>query len=77
MFPNHESRISLLESIFNGFKEKKKLNEIYFNVQIYDAYSKILDILKEAKKEDIIIIDKKTICNLGSSINYAGRKHFL
>ncbi len=35
---------------------KRKVNEIYFSGQIYDAYSKIKDILKEAKK-DIIIID--------------------
>ena len=37
-------------------EEKKKVNEIYFDGQIYDAYFKILEIFKEAKKE-IIIID--------------------
>ena len=52
----HENRITLLENTFDEFKEKKKVNEIYFKGQIYDAYSKILDILKEAKNE-IIIID--------------------
>ena len=51
----HENRISLLESTFDEFKEKKKANEIYFKGQIYDAYSKILDILNTAKKEVIII----------------------
>ena len=47
--------IKLLQESFNKFEEKRKSNEIYFNGQIYDAYSKILDIIKEAKKELIII----------------------
>lgn len=51
----HDSSIKLLQESFNKFDEKKKINEIYFNGQIFDAYSKILDILKEAKKELIII----------------------
>ena len=37
-------------------EEKKVVNEIYFNGQIYDAYSKIVDIIKEAK-EELIMID--------------------
>lgn len=48
--------IKLLQESFSKFEEKKLVNEIYFNGQIYDAYSKIVDILKEAKNE-IIIID--------------------
>ena len=47
--------IKLLQESFNKFEEKRKSNEIYFNGQIYDAYSKILDIIKEAKKELIIV----------------------
>ncbi len=47
--------IKLLQKSFDKFEEKKKSNEIYFNGQIYDAYSKILDIIKEAKKKLIII----------------------
>ena len=50
----HEDKIKLLENSFEKLETKK--NEIYFNGQIYDAYSKILDILSEAK-EEIIIID--------------------
>ena len=50
----HEDRIKLLETSFEKLETKK--NEIYFNGQIYDAYSKILDIISEAK-EEIIIID--------------------
>ena len=56
MLLNHENRIALLESTFDEFREKKKVNEIYFKGQIYDAYSKILDIMSRAKKE-IVIID--------------------
>ena len=48
--------IKLLQNSFSKFEEKKKVNEIYFKGQIYDAYSKILDILKEANNE-IVIID--------------------
>ena len=47
--------IKLLKESFSKLEEKKKNNEIYFNGQIYDAYSKILDIFKNAKKELIII----------------------
>jgi len=51
----HDESIKLLQESFNKFEEKKKINEIYFNGQIFDAYSKILDIFKETKKELIII----------------------
>ena len=47
--------IKILQESFQQFEEKKITNEIYFNGQIYDAYSKLLDIMKEAKKELIII----------------------
>ena len=49
-------KIKVLEASFNKLEERKKVNEIYFNGQIYDAYSKIQDIFKEAK-EELIIID--------------------
>ena len=48
--------IKLLQESFQKFEEKKKINEIYFNGQIYDAYSKIQEIFHETKKQ-IIIID--------------------
>lgn len=48
--------IKLLQESFSKFEEKRKVNEIYFNGQIFDAYSKIVDIMKEAK-EELIIID--------------------
>lgn len=31
-------RIDILEEIFSKFEEKKKVNEIYFEGQIYDVY---------------------------------------
>ena len=56
MVIKHEDDIKLLQESFSKFEEKRKVNEIYFKGQIYDAYSKILDILKEATNE-IIVID--------------------
>ena len=49
-------KIKVLEEFFNKLEAKKKINEIYFDGQIYDAYFKIQDIFKEAK-EELIIID--------------------
>ena len=49
----HEEQINTL---FNYFESKEIKNEIYFEGQMYDAYSKILDILFIAK-EELIIID--------------------
>lgn len=48
--------IKVLKDSFKKFEEKRKDNEIYYNGQIFDAYYKIHDIFKKAKKE-IIIID--------------------
>lgn len=55
MVIEHDFQIKLLQNTLNKLEEKRKVNEIYFNGQIYDAYSKIQDIFKEAKKELIII----------------------
>ena len=51
----HESDIKLLQESFDKLSEKEMKNEIYFNGQIYDSYSKIVDIMSEAKNELIII----------------------
>ena len=51
---DHE-KIKLLETSFQKIEEKKKVNEIYFEGQIYDAYSKIQEIFKEAKSKLVII----------------------
>lgn len=47
--------IKLLQESFDKFKENKVVNEIYFDGQIYDVYSKILDIFNDAKNKLIII----------------------
>ena len=58
--------LKLLQETFDKLEEKRKINEIYFNGQIYDAYSKIKDIFAESK-EELIIIDNyvdKTILDM-------------
>lgn len=52
---NHENRIQLLENTLDSFKEQK-IKKIFFEGQIYDAYSILVDILNKARTE-IIIID--------------------
>ena len=58
----HDEEIKLLKTSFDKLQEKEKKNAIFFEGQIYDAYSLLLDILHLAIKE-IIIID-----------NYAGKE---
>ena len=63
--------IKLLQESFSKFEEKRKINEIYFEGQIYDAYSKILDIFNETRKY-LIIIDAyadKTILDIVRNLN--------
>ena len=59
MVIKHENKIEYIndniKSLKESFEEKKKTNEIYYNGQIYDAYSKIISIFKSAKKRLIII----------------------
>lgn len=52
---NHENRIQLLENTLDSFKEQK-IKKIFFEGQIYDAYSILVDILNKARTE-IIVID--------------------
>lgn len=59
---NHESRILTLEESFAKLGEKSKANSLFYEGQIYDAYSLLLDILNKSNK-NIIIID-----------NYAGKE---
>ena len=47
--------VKLLQESFNKFEEKRKVNEIYFNGQIFDAYYKIQEIFKSANNKLIII----------------------
>lgn len=52
----NQKRIDIIEDTLAKFEEKQKVNEIYFDGQIYDAYSKIQEIFKEAKN-NLVIID--------------------
>ena len=58
---NHENRLLILENTLDNFKEKEA-SKLFFEGQMYDAYSLLLDILDRAEDE-IIIID-----------NYAGKE---
>lgn len=53
---NHENRILKLENTFNKMHEKEKINTIFFEGQIFEAYTLLLDLFDSAK-EEIIIID--------------------
>lgn len=53
MVLRHEKDIKLLQETFDKLEERK--NQIFFAGQIYDVYSKIIDIICKAKKELIII----------------------
>ncbi len=52
----HDEEIKLLQESFNNFKSNEKINMIFYEGQIYDAYSKLVDIMNKAK-ENIILID--------------------
>ncbi len=54
-------RIDLIEETLDGFKEKN--NHIFYDGQIYDAYSVMLDIFNKSK-ESIVIIDNYLDKNL-------------
>lgn len=63
--------IRLLQESFKQFDKNKKLNNIFFEGQLYDAYSLLIDILSSATKNIIIIdnyIDKKFL-DICSKIN--------
>ena len=66
---DHEDRLKLIENTFSNFKEKN--NHIFFEGQVYDAYSLLIDILNKSKDE-IIIIDNyidKNILDILKDIN--------
>ena len=65
----HDNRINLLQKSLDKLSEKRKVNEIYFDGQVYDAYSKVLDIFKEAN-EELIIVDRYTDKTMLDMIKY-------
>ena len=63
--------INLLEESFSKLEEKEKINHIFYEGQIYDAYSLLIDIFNGAK-EEIIIIDNyadKSILDMITNLN--------
>lgn len=56
MVLKHESNIIEINKILNSFDKDVNKTEIYYKGQIFDAYSKIYEILNKAKNS-IIIID--------------------
>ena len=62
MLISHENRLTLLENTFDSFKDKN--NHIFFEGQIYDAYSLMIKIFEKALSSIIIIdnyIDKNIL----------------
>lgn len=53
---NHGNRILKLENTFNKMQETQKINTIFFEGQIFEAYTLLLELFDNAK-EEIIIID--------------------
>ena len=71
MLIKHDNEIKLLQESFLKLEEKEKINHIFYEGQIYDAYSLLIDIFNEAKKE-IIIIDNyadKSILDMITNLN--------
>ena len=59
-----DNSVKLLKESFDKLTTKEEVNHIFYDGEIYDAYSLLIDILSSSK-EEIIIID-----------NYAGKKLF-
>ena len=59
MVLEHDYDIKIIQESLDKLEKDKEVNEVYFNGKIYDAYSKVLDIFSEAKKE-LIIVDRYT-----------------
>ena len=57
----HEERLRIVEETFSSFKERN--NHLFFEGQIYDAYSLLINIFDKCKNE-IIIIDNYIDRNL-------------
>ena len=71
MLINHENRLTLLEIVFDNFK--KETNHIFFEGQIYDAYSLMRKIFEKAE-ESIVIIDNYIDKNILDILSKTNRK---
>ena len=74
MLINHENRLTLLENTFDSFKDKN--NHIFFEGQIYDAYSLMIKIFDKAES-GIIIIDNYIDKNILDILSKTNRKVIL
>ena len=57
-YEKSKKELMLLKIHLQNLKKSKKINEVYFRGQIYDAYSKIQEIFKEAKRKLVIVYSK-------------------
>ena len=71
MLINHENRLNVLENTFDNFKDKN--NHIFFEGQIYDAYSLMIKIFDKALSS-IIIIDNYIDKNILDILSKTNRK---
>jgi len=70
MVLRHERDIKSIQNVLDKLSEKEIKNQIYFNGQIYDSYSKIIDIMSIAK-EELLIVDgyaDKTVLDMISKL---------
>jgi hypothetical protein len=82
-FISLENKVEQLSSKFDILESKqlKPTQGIFYDGQIFDAYSFISDIIREAKEKIIlidrfIIIDDKKIYHIGASLKDLGKKWF-
>ncbi len=70
MLLKHDEEIKLLQKTFAKFQNNEEINTIFFEGEIYDAYSKLVDIMNKAQ-EELIIIDNyadKTVLDMIKNI---------
>ena len=68
---SHDEDLKLIHKTLEQLESKKLTNEIYYEGQIYDAYSKLIDIMNMASK-GLIIIDRyadKSVLDMISKID--------
>ena len=64
------------DEVFNQLQLEENIKQrIFFDGQIYNAYSLIIDIIKKANSK-ILIIGNKEMYHLGASIKDLGKKCF-
>jgi len=67
----HDTKIT---KIFDEINPKEFKEKLFYDGQIYDAYSLLINIIRKAK--DKIIIDNKELYHIGASLKDLGKKCF-